>query len=181
MSMNIAVKYAKALLSLTKQKGLHAEALLQLKAVHQIFQTNPELKEFFENPVIKPEIKSKTLKVALDGQKFIEEVVSCLLLMADRNRLSMISEFVQAFQDGIDQEEGVTRGIVRAAQPLGKDGQADLEKKITQVLNKKIVLTFKQDPTLLGGVVAQVGGWTFDDSIETHLQRLNEELNRGAY
>ena len=68
MSMNIAVKYAKALLSLTKQKGLHAEALLQLKAVHQIFQTNPELKEFFENPVVKPEIKSKTLKVALDGQ-----------------------------------------------------------------------------------------------------------------
>jgi F-type H+-transporting ATPase subunit delta len=47
-------------------------------------------------------------------------------------------------------------------------------------LNKKIILTYKEDPTLLGGVVAQVGGWTFDDSIETHLIKMNEELNRRA-
>ncbi len=181
MSMNIAIRYAKALLSLTKQKGIHAEALNQLKAVNQSLQSDRQLKEFFENPVIKPEQKAKILKVALSGQNFAEDVSSCLLLMADRGRLSMISEFVQAFQDGIDQEDGVTRGIVRAAQPLSKDAQSELEKKITQVLKKKIVLTFKEDPTLLGGVVAQVGGWTFDDSIETHLKRLNEELNRGAY
>ncbi len=181
MSMNIAIRYAKALLSLTKQKGIHAEALNQLKAVNQSLQSDRQLKEFFENPVIKPEQKAKILKVALNGQNFAEDVSSCLLLMADRGRLSMISEFVQAFQDGIDQEDGVTRGIVRAAQPLSKDAQSELEKKITQVLKKKIVLTFKEDPTLLGGVVAQVGGWTFDDSIETHLKRLNEELNRGAY
>ena len=181
MSMNIAIRYAKALLSLTKQKGIHAEALEQLRAVNQSLQSDPQLKEFFENPVIKPEQKSKILKVALSAQKFSEDVSSCLLLMADRGRLSLMSEFVQAFQDGIDQEDGVTRGTVRAAQPLGKEAQADLEKKITQVLKKKIVLTFKEDPSLLGGVVAQVGGWTFDDSIETHLKRLNEELNRGAY
>lgn len=181
MSMNIAGRYAKALLALTKQKGLHAEALEQLKAVNQSLQSDSQLKEFFANPVIGTELKAKVLKTALGGQGFAEEVVSCLLLMADRGRFSMISDFVQAFQDGIDKEDGVTRGEVRAAKPLSQDAQADLEKKITQVLKKKIVLTFKEDPTLLGGVVAQVGGWTFDDSIETHLKRLNEELNRGAY
>ncbi len=181
MNLNIAVRYSKALLALTKQKGLQAEALEQLKAVNQSLQSDLQLKEFFENPVVKPEQKAKILKVALSGQNFIEDVVSCLLLMADRGRLSLISEFVQAFQDGIDQEEGVTRGEIYAAKPLTKEAQAELEKKITQVLKKKIVLTFKEDPTLLGGVIAQVGGWTFDDSIETHLKRLNEELNRGAY
>ena len=181
MNINIAVRYAKALLSITKQKGSHAQALDQLKSVNQSLNSDPLLKEFFENPVIKPEQKNKVLKVALEGQKFSEEVVSTLLLMVDRGRFSMISEFVQAFQDGIDKEEGVTRGVVRAAKPLSAAAQTDLEKKITQVLKKKIVLTFKEDPTLLGGVIAQVGGWTFDDSIETHLKRMNEELNKGAY
>lgn len=181
MNINIAVRYAKALLSITKQKGTNKEALEQLQAINQSLNSDPVLKEFFANPVVTPEQKTKVLKVALEGQKFSEEVVSTLLLMADRGRFSMVSEFVQAFQDGLDKEEGVTRGIVRAAKPLSSEAKADLEKKITEVLRKKIVLTFKEDPTLLGGVIAQVGGWTFDDSIETHLKRMNEELNRGAY
>jgi F-type H+-transporting ATPase subunit delta len=29
--------------------------------------------------------------------------------------------------------------------------------------------------------LVEVGGWTFDDSIETHLKRMNAELNRGAH
>jgi F-type H+-transporting ATPase subunit delta len=180
MNQNVAARYAKALLAITKQKGVHAEALSQLKDIAQSF-SNPELKEFFNNPVVTPAQKANALKAALTGKQFLEEVVSVILLMADRGRLTAINEFVQAFQDGLDEEGGITRGVVRAAKPLNKDSQAELEKKINQVLKKKIVLTFKEDPSLLGGVVAQVGGWTFDDSIETHLKKLNEELNRGAY
>jgi F-type H+-transporting ATPase subunit delta len=80
----------------------------------------------------------------------------------------------------MDIEEGVTRGVVRSAQALNDDAKKEIENKINKVLNKKIVLTYEQDPKLLGGVVAQVGGWTFDDSLDTHLKKLNEELNRRA-
>lgn len=180
MNQNVAARYAKALLAITKQKGVDAEALTQLKDVaHSL--SDPQLKEFLNNPVVAPAQKASALKAALSGQNFLEEVVSAVLIMADRGRLSFMNDFLKAFQDGLDELSGVTRGVVRAAKPLNKDAQAELEKKITQVLKKKIVLTFKEDPTLLGGVVAQVGGWTFDDSIETHLKKLNEELNRGAY
>ena len=33
----------------------------------------------------------------------------------------------------------------------------------------------------MGGMVAQVGGFTFDDSLETHLTRMSEELNRRSH
>jgi F-type H+-transporting ATPase subunit delta len=69
---------------------------------------------------------------------------------------------------------------VKSAKALSDEGRKDLEGKISKILNKKIILTYKEESTLLGGVVAQVGGWTFDDSIETHLIKLNEEINRRA-
>jgi F-type H+-transporting ATPase subunit delta len=179
--MNVASRYAKALLAATKQKGVHEQALAQLKAVDQALNSDPQLKEFFENPVVSPDQKTAAIKGAFSGKGFLDEVVNCLLLMAERGRLAGLTDLVHAFQDSIDEENGVTRGVVRAAKPLTPEAQTELEKKITQVLKKKIVLTFKEDPTLLGGVVAQVGGWTFDDSIETHLKKMNEELNRSAY
>ena len=75
----------------------------------------------------------------------------------------------------------MTRGTVKSAKPLSEDAKKDLESRINKILNKKIILTYKEESTLLGGVVAQVGGWTFDDSIETHLTKLNEDLNRRAH
>jgi F-type H+-transporting ATPase subunit delta len=177
---NVASRYARALLSSTKQKGHHEQALNQLRVLEQVLETDSQIKNYFENPVVSPDQKAKAIQTALSG-KVLEEVVNCLLLMTERGRLSSFSDMVRAFQDGLDEESGITRGIVRAAKPLAPEAQAQLEKKITQVLKKKIVLTFKEDPTLLGGVVAQVGGWTFDDSIETHLKRLNEDLTRRAH
>jgi F-type H+-transporting ATPase subunit delta len=50
--------------------------------------------------------------------------------------------------------------------------------KTLKILNKKIVLTYTEDPGLLGGMVAQVGGWNFDETIEKHLKRMSDELNR---
>lgn len=181
MSSAVATRYAKALLASTKQNGAHAKAMEQLRIIDQALCSDADLKTYFSNPAVSPENKSQVLKQTFSGKGFLDEVVSCLLLMAERGRLGIFSDFVTAFQEGLDDESGVTRGIVRAAKPLTNEAQAELEKKITTVLKKKIVLTFKEDPNLLGGVVAEVGGWTFDDSIETHLKRMNEELNRRAY
>ncbi|MFZ4405339.1 MAG: F0F1 ATP synthase subunit delta, partial [Pseudobdellovibrionaceae bacterium] len=47
---------------------------------------------------------------------------------------------------------------------------------LSKKLNKKIILTSQKDPSLLGGLVAQVGGWTFDDSLKAHLSKLEEIL-----
>jgi len=176
----VSKRYAKALLAATKQKGTHQKAFAELQVVAQAVAQDATIAAYFENPVITPEQKVAAVKGALTGKPMSEEVVSTMMLLAENGRMSVLSDVALAFQDLLDKEEGVTRGTVRSAQPLSADAQKDLESKITKVLNKKIILTYAQDPKLLGGVVAQADGWTFDDSIETHLKKLNEELNRRA-
>ncbi|MEN0058910.1 MAG: ATP synthase F1 subunit delta [Bdellovibrio sp.] len=176
----VSKRYAKALLAVTKQKGIHAKALAELQTVAKAFNAEASVKAYFENPMISTEQKVQAVKAALSSQSLSEEVLNTLVLLADKNRIEIIEQVAKAFQDLIDLEEGVTRGVVRSAQPLNSDDKSEIEKKINKVLNKKIVLTYEQDPKLLGGIVANVGGWTFDDSIDTHLKKLNEELNRRA-
>jgi F-type H+-transporting ATPase subunit delta len=176
----VSKRYAKALLAVTKQKGVHLKAFAELQVIAKAFVQDASIKAYFENPVITPDNKVAAVKAALTGKPMSEEVLNTLVLLAQNNRIEALSDVVIAFQDLLDKEDGVTRGTVRSAQALSADAQKDLESKITKVLNKKIILTYELDPKLLGGVVAQADGWTFDDSIETHLKKLNEELNRRA-
>jgi F-type H+-transporting ATPase subunit delta len=51
-----------------------------------------------------------------------------------------------------------------------------LEKKI----GKKIVVEFEEDPSLLGGVFAQIGDFVLDGSVKRQLLNFKESLKRGA-
>lgn len=180
VTSEVSKRYAKALLAATKQKGIHAKAFAEIQAVAQGFAADASVKSYFENPMVNSDQKVNAVKAALSGKGLSEEVLNTLVLLAEKNRLNTLSDLVRSFQDLLDVEEGVTRGVVRSAQVLNDEAKKDIEAKINKVLNKKIVLTYEQDPKLLGGIVAQVGGWTFDDSLDTHLKKLNEELNRRA-
>lgn len=180
MISEVARRYAKALLALTKQKGSHVRALAELKGIKAIFEGDKTIGEYFANPLIAPDQKMQVVKNAFGDKGLLEETQNLLILLAERNRFAQFESIVDALQTAIDEEQGLTRGTVRAAKPLSKEALEALETKISGTLKKKIVLTFKEDPKLLGGVVAEVGGWTFDDSIETHLRKLNEDLNRSA-
>lgn len=176
----VSKRYAKALLAVTKQKGSHSKAFAELQVLSKAFTEDATTKAYFANPMISSAQKIAVIKAATEGKGISEDVVSALNVLGEKGRLEILDQVALAFQGFLDIEEGVTRGVVRSAQPLSAEAQNEIEQKINKVLNKKIVLTYEQDPKLLGGVVAHVGGWTFDDTIDTHLKKLNEELNRRA-
>ena len=175
----VANSYAKALLAVTKQNGAHLKALAELKVMAGVL-SDADFINYFENKMISPDQKAAVITNAVKDKGLSQEVTNVLVMMAERNRIGFVTEVVEALQAAIDVEQGVTRGVVRSAQPLTAEAKSELEAKIAKVLDKKIVLSYQQDNKLLGGVVAEVGGWTFDDSIDTHLKKLNEELNRRA-
>lgn len=176
----VSKRYAKALLAVTKQKGAHSKALAELQALSQALFSEAVVKAYFANPMISPDKKIASIKEAFAGKGVSEEIMNTIILLGEKNRLNILDQVALAFQELIDAEEGLTRGVIRSAQPLSPEAQKEIETKIKGVLKKNIILTFEQDSKLLGGVVANVGGWTFDDSIDSHLKKLNEELNRRA-
>lgn len=176
----VARRYAKALIAVAKQKGEHERVQAEVAAIANVFKTEPQIHAYFTNPLVGADQKKLVIQNSFGGKGLLEEVYSVLLLLAEKNRIGAFEEISEAYREQMDAEQGVTRGYVKSAKALTDEAKRDLEGKINKVLNKNIILTYKEDPALLGGVVAQVGGWTFDDSIETHLIKLNEELNRRA-
>jgi len=71
--------------------------------------------------------------------------------------------------------------VVKSLKPLSKEERTDIESKVSQVIEKKVIMSYKEDPSIIGGLVAEVGGYKFDDSITTHLKRLKEVMNGSTH
>lgn len=178
MISEVAKRYAHAIYDLAQSS---ADSVLgELQALNKIFEADKTISDFLNSPLFSPDQKATALKAALNG-KVSDTVVHSLLLLAEKSRLSFFSSIVEAYAAIRDEKGGITRGTVKSATPLNADARKQIEDTVTKVTQKKVLLTFTEDPKLLGGMVAQVGGWTFDDSLESHLTRLNEELNRRSH
>lgn len=176
MISEVSRRYGRALYELVSQNNKQDQVFSELRSLKEAVK-EPMIQDFFASPVVTPENKMELLKSVL-GSKVSPEIIQTLELLANKNRLSIFSEMVDAFEQMSDEAHGVSRGTVRSSKTLSPEARKKIEETVAQVTKKKVILNFTEDPSLLGGMVAQVGGWTFDDSLETHLTRMSEELNR---
>ncbi len=180
MSNLIAAKrYARALYQITKASGTSEKVLTELRVLKKVSDQDKAIKDLFSSPLVSIEKKSTAVKGALEG-KITAELLNVLLLMTEKGRLELIPELCLAFENICDEDHNITRGNVKSAAPLSSEARNRIESLITSVIHKKVILTFTEDPKILGGTVANVAGWSFDDSIEMHLGKIKEELNRRA-
>jgi F-type H+-transporting ATPase subunit delta len=180
MISEVSRRYARALYELSKQAKTQDKVFSELRALRQAVESDAAIKDFVSSPLIPPNQKIAALKAAL-SDKISPELINTLILLAEKNRLDIFTDMVAAFEVISDEDHGVTRGNVRSASPLSAEARQQIEDTVTKVTKKKVILNFTEDAKLLGGMIAQVGGWTFDDSLETHLTRMSEDLNRRTH
>jgi F-type H+-transporting ATPase subunit delta len=65
---------------------------------------------------------------------------------------------------------------VRAARPLDPAQQEELASKLQAVTGKKVRMEIAVDPSLIGGMVAQVGTTIYDGSLRQQLQTIKHRL-----
>lgn len=173
----IAKRYAAAIYDLASETKSEEKYLAELKKVSELFNSK-DIRPFTLSPLIKAADKEAVVKKAIAGAGLSKEIESLLLLLAQRERLSVIDEVVAAYQARSDLRGGITRGDVRSVTPLSQSQRAEIESQVGQTTGKKVVLNFEEDKNIVGGVVAQVGSLSFDDSLASHLRRIEENLNR---
>jgi F-type H+-transporting ATPase subunit delta len=178
-NQQLASRYARALYTLVKEKNAQDEVFAQMRVVEEAFSLDPAITDFMTSPLIRPTDKLKAIeKLVQATQGMHEGLKNFLMLLAKKNRLAIFADVVNAYQVISDEAHGVTRGVVRSATVLDPAERQRISELVSKATKKQVILTYKEDPSLLGGLVAEVGSFTFDDSITSHLNRINEQLTR---
>jgi F-type H+-transporting ATPase subunit delta len=88
----------------------------------------------------------------------------------------MIGEIADEYQRLLDSYHGIERAEVTTAVALDDKEKQRLEEQLGVVVGKKVVLEPKVDSSLIGGIVARVGGKLLDGSTHSKLMALKNAL-----
>ncbi len=174
----IARRYAKALFDLAVEQG-KVEAWAQaLATLQQAVESSAELSDVLVNPIYTREQRRAISGKLATALKLDPEPANLLYLLGDRNRLAYLEAVVGVFRDLADQKLGRLRARIVSAVPLETlDAQA-IADRLARATRAQVILDRSVDPDLLGGVVAQVGGLTYDGSVRSQLEELRRALKQ---
>ena len=149
-----------------------------LSTLRDVVEDSEELKDVLVNPIyVKEQRRAIAAKLAA-GLGLDEAPANLLSLLADRNRLGELGGIVTAFGRMADEKLGRVRAHVTSASPLDAAIAERLSAKLTAAVKGEVLLDHSVDPSLIGGVVAQVGDLVYDGSLRTQLEDLRRALKQ---
>ncbi|WP_041282026.1 ATP synthase F1 subunit delta [Desulfohalobium retbaense] len=177
----IASRYARALFQLCKEQGgneLESTAQ-QLNALATVMEQSPELYRLFRNPAFSAQEKKNVIEAVLAKGEYAAVVINFCRLLADKGRLAILPDVDAVFQVLLDQEKGVMRGEVVTAVSMPKTDREKIKSQLEGQLGQELVLDFRVNKKILGGLVLKVGDKLYDASLRAQLDMLKENLKRG--
>ena len=175
---NIARRYARALFSLAQDGGAGAVETTgaQLAAVAQGLCATGETRALLQAGTSVARQRAVVESLAAQVEPLLTDF---LRLLVERQRLEGLPQIALAFAGMVDAYLGRVRAVVSAPLPLGDDQLAGVKKALASATGKTIQLETAVDPSLIGGLTAEVGGVLYDGSLRTQLARLRDQLRAG--
>jgi F-type H+-transporting ATPase subunit delta len=130
-----------------------------------------------ENPRVRFEDKAKLLAERLKGVNPL--ALNLVYLLVTRGRLGMLGDVAGEYRRLLDGYHGIERAEVTTAVALGDEDKIKLAEQLGVVVGKKVVLEAKVDKSLIGGIVARVGGKLLDGSVLSQLTAMRKTLAGG--
>lgn len=132
------------------------------------------------NPGLTVDERRGILDSVLKSLTLHRYVRNLLCLLNDKGRFFIYGELCAAYTALADTLAGRLRATITTARPIGALLKAHVESALNQSTGKRVIVSYQVKPSLLGGMVAQVGDRVIDASVSARLSEIQNALLRGA-
>ena len=180
VTSEVAEPYARALLSLTQDKGATDEVNGVAGEVLELLEQSQELVDFLTNPLTAADTKKGVIRQIL-GDSANPYFLNFLQLLVDRGRAALLVPVLGQFQALVREVNQTVLAEVTSAVELS-DAQKDsiCQRVISMTDAKAVELSTHLDTSLLGGVIIKVGSQVVDASLRGQLRRIGIQLGTGT-
>ena len=173
---SVARRYARAMMRIGEETHTYEKLGRELRSLAGAMNLSQELTQTLANPAIPRSDRRKVLEavaVRVGGSKL---TVHLAFLLLDRERVAALPDVARELDAMIDDKVGRVRAEVVSAEPLSPAQEGQLKKVLEQASGRSVQMEKRQDPELLGGVVAKVGDVLYDGSLRSQLERMRQTL-----
>jgi len=171
MADDRTLAYAEALFGVARAEGTLGEVEDELFRFSQTLQGNDELRDALTDPAIPASRRQQVIEDLLDG-KASSTTVALVSLVVGTGRADELPTIIRQLVDMSAAEANKEVAEVRSAIALNDDQRKRLAEALGQATGKQVEVKVVVDPSVLGGIVAQVGDTVIDGSVRNRLDQL---------
>ena len=178
MSEMIAKRYARAVFDLAREQSIVSEVVREMAAFAEAYETSRDFREVDHLPTLR-DAERRAVVEALGSRIGASQLsIRTVSMLAERQRLAILPDLVRVLEAMGDEHLGILRGSVTSAVRLDEDYRSALKRKIEEATGKKVILSFDENPSLIAGIVTQIGDRVIDGSVRGRINQLAESLRQ---
>lgn len=178
-SRKISERYVSAVFDVALANNNVPSIEKDLSAIAGIIKESADFQDFLHNPLLTREAQGK-IAANLMQKIGVNQLTSQFIgLLAHNKRLDLLAEIIEIFLEKAASARGELSAELVVAQPVSQKESAQVAQSLGKAYNKKINLTVRENPEILGGTIINVGSLQLDSSLAGKLNRLRQELKTG--
>jgi F-type H+-transporting ATPase subunit delta len=172
-----AARYSRAFADVVLEAKLDpAEVAQQLQDFAATFAGSKDLRELLLNPSL-PAAKRVSILDAVNRRIGCgPKVRNFLAVLISHERLGALTEILQEFHAEMNRRLSISDAEIVTARPLEEQERTKLEGQVAELAGTRVHATFREDKSVIGGVIVRIGSTIYDGSVRGRLERLKERL-----
>lgn len=177
MKNQILIKrYTLGLVNSIKDEAEFSTLRRELSDFAEFLGKHKELHDALTSQFLPTTKKAQIAEKVLD-KMFLEKKASRLiLLLVENNRIELFPDILESLPEVWNKEKGIYTFEVASVVPLSDDQKRKLEKKLELLERRSVVLRYRIDPELIGGLWIRRGNIVYDVSIKGNLDKIKEKI-----
>jgi len=168
----IARPYAEALFKASSSDTAGAGAWLEKVTA---IAASPELQQFADNPKVTPEQVLGVIGGAF-GAALPAAASNFLLALLENGRFTALPEIAKQFRALANAQSGSADAVVYSAFPIDDAALGQVSAALEKRFGRKLQVTVRQEPALIGGIRVVVGDEVLDTSVKARLEQMKVAL-----
>ena len=158
-----------------ENKSVH-EIENQSSALIQLINESKDFESTIKNPINKKEEQINVINKIAERYNFNDLLKNFLCFLITKRRLFFIKKILKNFINICSQKRGEVSAKLIAAKKLNENEVNKIKDELSENFVTKVKLDYKYDPSLIGGLIIQVGSVMIDTSIQSKLKQLENKM-----
>lgn len=170
----IARPYAEAVFELAEEHGTFQDwedTLALLAAI----SSDERMEKLLTNPRVPQERKEQMFR-EVAGDRLGTEAGRLLDTLFANDRVAVLPEIHEIYQDRRRSAEGEVHAVITAAQALSAEQEQAIADRLEKRLGQKVTVESQVDESLMAGLVIRAGDLVIDGSVRGGLEQLRNQL-----
>ena len=169
-------RYSLALYELAEEINATHEIEKDSLSIIQLISNSEDFNSLIKDPTNKKEDQLNVILKISEKFKINNLLTKFLSFLISKRRFFYVEKILKDFIETCSKKRGEIKAELTAAKELTEKEINSIKEELTKNFSSKIKLNYKYDPSLIGGLIVQVGSTMVDTSIKNKLQKITNRM-----